>query len=157
MVVCDTSPLNYLILIQAEVLLPELYQEVTIPAAVQAELRHPNTPALVQQFIAAPPEWLRIDQTARRDVALAHLDIGEIEAILLAEHLDASALLIDERAGATAATKRGLPVTGTLGVLDEASRCGLIDLPMALGQLRQTTFRISDKLTRRLLDAQKKA
>jgi predicted nucleic acid-binding protein len=157
MVVCDTSPLNYLVLIHAEVILPKLYKEVSIPMAVQAELGHPNAPSLVQQFIAAPPEWLHIDRTERRDLKLGRLDSGEIEGILLAEYLLADALIIDERAGASTAMQRGLRITGTLGVLDEAARRGLIDLPAALARLRETTFRISDRLTRLLLDAQRKS
>ena len=48
MVVADTSPLNYLILIRAEELLVQLYGEVWIPPAVQAELFHRNAPTLAK-------------------------------------------------------------------------------------------------------------
>ena len=154
MVVADTSPLNYLILIRAEELLVQLYGEVWIPPAVQAELFHRNAPTLVRSFMASPPPWLFVREPSTTDPLLAHLDVGEAAAILLAEQLKAPVLLIDERAGVQAARDRGLHVTGTLGVLDEAARRGLIDLQVALEGLRQTTFRMSDRLARLLLDAQ---
>ncbi len=37
-IVADTSPLNYLVLIQAVDILPNLYRKVLIPPAVKAEL-----------------------------------------------------------------------------------------------------------------------
>ena len=50
-VVADTSPLNYLVLIDEVDLLPALFGEVLIPQAVFQELKHPKTPAKVQQWI----------------------------------------------------------------------------------------------------------
>src|SRR6266700_4411961 len=41
-IVADTTPLNYLVLIQATDILPELYRTVLIPPAVKAELAHAN-------------------------------------------------------------------------------------------------------------------
>jgi predicted nucleic acid-binding protein len=38
-VIADTSPLNYLILVGVEHILPELYGEVIIPAGVLRELQ----------------------------------------------------------------------------------------------------------------------
>jgi len=152
MVVSDTSPLNYLVLIRAEELLLQLYGEIWIPPAVQGELRHPNAPALVRSFIASLPKWLFVPEPAATDKSLSHLDEGEAAAILLAEQMKAPALLIDERAAARAARDRGLRVIGTLGVLDAAARRGLIDLQVAIDDLRRTTFRMSDRLARMLLD-----
>jgi len=39
-IVADTTPLNYLVLIQAADILPNLYRTVLIPPAVKAELAH---------------------------------------------------------------------------------------------------------------------
>ena len=44
-VIADTSPLNYLILIGHVDVLKELYGEVVIPRAVLVELRHPRRQA----------------------------------------------------------------------------------------------------------------
>src|SRR5207245_9963697 len=54
-IVADTTPLNYLVLIQAADILPKLYRTVLIPAAVKAELTHANTPAIVRVDFAASP------------------------------------------------------------------------------------------------------
>jgi len=43
-VVADASPLNYLIQIECDSFLEELYGKVLVPAAVIAELRHPAAP-----------------------------------------------------------------------------------------------------------------
>jgi predicted nucleic acid-binding protein len=44
LVVADTSPLNYLVLIQHDTILPALYERVIIPHAVLADLQQPRTP-----------------------------------------------------------------------------------------------------------------
>ena len=49
-VVADTSPINYLALIDEINLLPALYGEIIIPEAVFRELRHSNAPLAVQDF-----------------------------------------------------------------------------------------------------------
>ena len=61
------------------------------------------------------------------DAELADLDLGEREAIQLAEEQHADLLLIDERKGRQRARQRGLKTTGTLGVLLSAGELGLID------------------------------
>ena len=57
MVVSDTSPLNYLILIEQINLLPQLYTRVLVPASVHEELNAPETPELVRNWIASLPNW----------------------------------------------------------------------------------------------------
>ena len=47
LVISDTSPLRYLVLIGEADLLPALYSEVLIPEAVADELNHPSTPEAV--------------------------------------------------------------------------------------------------------------
>ncbi len=81
---------------------------------------------------------------ARPDASLDILDLGEREAIQLAEEKRAELLLIDERKGRLEAKRRGLLVTGTLGVLLSAGRRGLIDAEAAFHSLVETTtFRAS--------------
>ena len=50
------------------------------------------------------------------------LDPGERDAIQLAKEEHADLLLMDERLGVRMALRRGLMVTGTLGVLVQAAR-----------------------------------
>jgi predicted nucleic acid-binding protein len=51
--------------------------------------------------------------------------------------------LIDELADRREAARRGLIVAGTLSVLDEADRAGLLIFDEAITRLRRTSFRVS--------------
>ena len=148
-VIADTGPINYLVLIANIDLLPVLFEKVILPSAVEAELSDPDAPPSVRTWIAAPPAWLDVYETLRRQfdqASVEGLDQGEIAAIALAISLDADLLLMDDRKGVIVARGKGLRVTGTLGVLDLAAQRGLIDFAQAVNRLRRTTFRIPEAL-----------
>lgn len=152
-VVADTSPLRYLIVIQPEQLLHAVYGQVIVPAAVQRELTHPRAPEVVRRWMAERPVWLEVrEATLRDDEEIALLDEGEQEAIALAEELHADALLIDDWDGRTVAAERHLNVVGTLRFLTEAALLGLTDLKESFELLRQANFRASAQLFERMLD-----
>lgn len=155
-VVSDTSPLNYLVLAEAVGVLPQLFDRVLIPPTVLAELNRPRTPAAVRAWAASPPAWVEV-RAPQHIESLPGLHAGETEAIALAEELRAERLLIDERDGANAARRRGLHVVGTLAVLGEAGRRGLIDLPSTILRLRSTNFRAPEELVQELLRCNDKA
>ncbi len=85
------------------------------------------------------------------DRGLSRLDIGEHEGILLTMHLNADFFLVDEKKARREALRRKLPVIGTLGLLVEAARAGLVDLPNVIEALRQTNFYLDSGLAARLL------
>ncbi|MDE1162382.1 MAG: hypothetical protein PW792_10630 [Acidobacteriaceae bacterium] len=147
-VVADTSPLNYLVQIEYESLLPRLYRTVIVPEGVIAELRSPKAPRMVKAWCEQLPDWIDIyPAPAPPDVELNYLGRGEREAIQLAEGLIDSLLLIDERRGRMEALRRGLYTTGTLGVLLAAGEAGLVDPRRAYRSLvEETTFRTSPAL-----------
>jgi predicted nucleic acid-binding protein len=147
-VVADTSPLNYLLQISCESVLPSLYQRVLIPPSVLDELGHPDAPKVVSEWLKDVPGWIEVRRTAGSpDAALADLDPGEREAIQLAEEQRADLLLIDERRGRLEAKRRGLATMGTLGVLLAAAQKGLIDAVAAYQQLAtKTNFRCSPEI-----------
>jgi predicted nucleic acid-binding protein len=152
-VIADATPLNYLILIEQAEILPQLFNEIVIPTAVVTELRRPQAPASVRTWIAAPPTWLSVRSAVPRPTPeLDRLGAGEREAILLGEELKADWLIIDDQVGRHEATRRHLPVIGTLRVLDEAAGRSLLDLRAALERLQQTSFHISPDLVTWLLD-----
>jgi predicted nucleic acid-binding protein len=82
---------------------------------------------------------------------MERLDRGEQDAILLAESVKAERLIIDDLEGRGEAVHRGLPVIGTLGLLAEAARRNLLDLPRALVDLQATNFHVSPGLIEVLL------
>lgn len=127
-IVADTGPLNYLVLIGHIDLLALLFQKVVIPGSVRIELSHGKAPDVVRSWIDCPPEWLEVC-TARHlhDLALEHLDDGEKEAILLAKELGIDFLLMDDMEGRTTAKAQHLQVIGTLGILRRAAEKGLVD------------------------------
>src|SRR6266516_2693994 len=128
LVVADNTPINYLVLIGQINLLASLYEQVVIPSAVAAELRHPKAPAVVQTWVANLPPWCAIRQAqGQPDEALMQLDPGEREAIVLAQELGAGAFLTDDLEGRAEAIQRGIAVTGTLGILERAALRALID------------------------------
>jgi predicted nucleic acid-binding protein len=113
-VVADTSPLNYLILIEHDSVLPKLYGRVIVPPEVLQELSHPDAPNAVRSWLKNTPTWLEVKApSAPPDPALGLLDPGERQAIQLAEEQRADLLLIDERKGSEEAKRRGLTTTGT--------------------------------------------
>ena len=141
LVIADTGPINYLVLIGHINLLPRMFDRIAVPRAVQAELSHPLAPLEVRRWIDNWPAWLEIHDTSGLP-QVSGLDDGETAAIALAESLQADLLLLDERNGVRAARKRGLHVTGTLGVLDLAADRGLINFVHAASALERTTFRM---------------
>jgi predicted nucleic acid-binding protein len=62
-VVADTGPLNYLVLIRDIDVLPQLFKTVLAPQAVFAELGHVEAPARVKAWIDTPPPWLELGRS----------------------------------------------------------------------------------------------
>lgn len=153
-VVADTSPLNYLILIARIDVLKVLYGRILIPHAVHDEMLSSKAPASVRAWATSPPEWLNIVSPSVLSVApLPRLDRGETEAIALASELSADWLLIDEAAGRDEAGRRGIQTIGTLGVLRQAHYSGLLDLRKSIEEVVQLDFRVSPSLVQMLLDS----
>jgi len=151
-VVADAGPIHYLLLIgDIDVLLP-LFGRVLIPEGVQSELTRPATSAIVRQWIANLPLWAEIRATGGLfDPQLARLGPGEHEAILLARQLSADYLLMDDARGRLAAEAEHLRTVGTIGILRNAARNGLIDFRSSFEKLMETNFRISSPFRNRIL------
>lgn len=152
LIVADSSPLHYLLLIDHVDLLQTLYGGVILPTAVAAELSHTNAPQLVRDFIGNPPGWLTI-QSPQHVMANDKINEGERAAISLAVELDADLLLIDDLDGRRAAIQHGLRITGVIGILLDASERGLIEIRPALAELVNAGMYLSKDLLGRLLES----
>jgi predicted nucleic acid-binding protein len=153
-VVADTSPLNYLILIRHIDILESLYKSVVIPAAVRDEMLHESTPAIVRAWAGDLPQWTKVSGPAPIGPALPRgLGAGEREAIAYARTHNADLLLIDEKLGRREAQRLGLQVIGTLGILQEAHERGLLDIHEAILRLQGTTFQIAPSLLKSALES----
>src|SRR5437870_3584311 len=145
-VVSDTTPLNYLILIDATQVLPAIFGQVYAPPEVVAELKRSRRQELepVRRWASSPPKWLTVQEPVEIDQSLpAKLGRGEVQAISLAKEIAADKTLLDDWDAREAAKERGLEVVGTLGVLEEAAKRGLIDIEQKIKDLKGTTFRAS--------------
>ena len=149
-VVSDTTPLNYLIFIDSARVLRAIFGRVYVPSAVMNELSHPRSPEPVRTWASSPPGWLTVqDPTQTRP---SKIGAGESAAISLALELEAGRVLIDDRDGSKEARRSGLNVVGTLGILEEAARRGLIDVEQSIKELKNTNFRASETLYQSVLD-----
>lgn len=99
--VSNTSPILNLAIIEHLNLLPQQFEEVWIPKAVQEELRlDEDLPgsSIIRQ--ALEDGWLKvkpIENAAFVQVLARDLDRGEAEAIVLAIEIGADRILLDER------------------------------------------------------------
>lgn len=74
-IVSNTSPINYLVLIGHIELLPQLFEQIIIPQAVYNELSDKAAPLHVRRWITTPPTWLIIQTvTQASDAAVDLLD-----------------------------------------------------------------------------------
>jgi predicted nucleic acid-binding protein len=151
-VIADTSPLNYLILTGVVDVLPRLYRQVLVPDEVASERADLGAPPVVADWARHLPAWVEIRATPISSEPLKRIDAGERAAILLAEAQQSPVLLLmDDAEGRAEAERRGIPVTGTLGVLRAAALRDLVDLPRALAGLRTTNFRCPGSLLEELI------
>jgi len=157
-VISDTSAITNLAAIQHLQLLPQLYNQVTIPEAVYRELAEvdPPVPGTLEVQTSL---WVEVRQVVNRTVVErlqveVRLDPGESEAIALALELNADLLLIDERRGRAEADRLGVRITGLLGILVEAKQKYLIVAvkPLMDTLIATSDFRVSSALYNQILD-----
>ena len=150
-IVSNTGPLIGLAKIQQLGLLARLAAEVYIPPQVRLELLARTGPETAL-IATALKEAIQVKAPAILDAAaetmLRRLDEGEKQAIALARSFPAPVLLLlDDRAGRTAAQKLGQPLTGLAGLLLLAKRQGLVTaVAPLLETLRSLGYWISDEV-----------
>ena len=153
-VVCNTSPLQYLHQIGHLALLPRLVGSVIVPVAVVDELAVGRAAG-----IALPDpsvlEWVRVQRPlSERAVRLiTDLGPGESEVLMLGLELPNSVLILDDGLARRVAESLGLHFTGSLGLLLDAKRAGLIPaVSPLLDQLQELRFRIAPHTRRAVLE-----
>ena len=126
--VSDTTPLSELSKVGRIEILEAVYGEIWIPQEVYDEVTVGTHPAaeLVQSL-----SWLKVRAIERRQAfdhlrEATRLGKGECAAMILAEEMNATQLLMDDLMGRRIALSRGLPVVGTIGTLLLAKRQGVI-------------------------------
>jgi len=149
-VVADASPLIALARIGRLDLLRTVFGGLLLPDAVWGEVVAAGLDKAGSATVMQA-DWIERRRVADAGLVLLlmrDLGAGEAEAIVLARETGADFVLIDERAGRTAAKRLGLRVTGLVGVLIEARERGiLLDAAAVVDDLqRKAGFWLSDEL-----------
>ena len=152
-VVADAGPLIAFGRIEKLDLLPRVLGEVLVPASVVAEcvidMEKPGARAIRDALRGKL--LTRCPDPAPPQTPFPLLDTGESAAIRVALKLSA-AVLIDEKTGRAIATKLGLSVIGTGGVLLAAKKRGLIpSVQTVLGAIVEHGYHLSDALIQAIL------
>lgn len=151
-VISDTTVLNYLSRIGQFGLLRLQFQKILIPPAVLAEMAaRTDLPGIVDTRRAISDGWLEIRSPQKenvRQLLWTRLDLGELQAIALAQEFPAALLLMDEAEGRAIAGQLKLNLIGTIGILLQAQKTGAISKlkPMLDDLTQQHGFRLGRKI-----------
>lgn len=149
-VVADTSPLLYLHRAHILDVLPTLYGSVLVPLIVAKEIEDGRRGGFDIPDLS-PLSWIEIRQPNGPIPAHPKLYAGEAAAIALALEIGLR-VLIDDHVGRLYLHERHHPFTGTLGVLIEAKRRGLIsEVSRHLTIMAACGFWITDEVHRHVL------
>jgi predicted nucleic acid-binding protein len=150
-VVSDTTPLHYLILIGRDSVLEKLYRQVIVPPAVLQELGHPATPPAISEWAKSPPAWLTVQSPALIPTRFDNLDLGERQALALAKEIHADFVLLDDKVARRFAESEALKVKGTLGIVADAAKAGLLNFRETVETLQRTTIHLEPQLAERII------
>ncbi|MFN2105609.1 MAG: DUF3368 domain-containing protein [Candidatus Promineifilaceae bacterium] len=151
-VVLNNTPLVALWSLNHWELLRDLFGEVHIPPAVEAEFLATETQSRQKDLNQA--SWIHVTtiENPRHVRSFVGLDQGEAEVLALAVEQDARLVIIDELKGRRFARRLGLPLTGTMGVLLLAKENGLVaSIAPLIDQLKEAGFFASPDLVAAVL------
>ena len=155
-VVSDTTPLHYLILIGRDSVLEKLYGQVIVPPAVLQELGHPAAPPAISAWAKSPPVWLTVQSPAVIPPRFDNLDLGERQALALAKEIHADFVLLDDKVARRFAESESLKVKGTLGIVADAAKAGLLNFRATVEALQQSTMHLDAKLAQNIIEEYEK-
>ncbi len=148
-VVSNASPLISLAKAGHLFVLEHLFGLIHATSEVHAEATHAGRGGAE---LIASAEWISIE-SLHSSAQLAswereyRLGIGELSTLLLAQQLKANIAIIDERKARVLARQLGIPVVGTIGLLEESFRRRIIsDLRSAYVKLLETGTYIDQRL-----------
>ena len=151
-IIVNSTPLIALAKANKLEILKEMYEHIIIPEAVYREVTEKDDVAA--QRIEAAREWIevrKVDSSLDRRMYKAKLHDGEVEVMLLAQEIEADAVVIDDGAARKTAEYLGLPLTGTLGVMIKAKQRGLLEAVMpVIQQMEQNGFFFSRELKEKI-------
>ena len=150
-IVSNSSPLIILARLNRFDLLQSLFGEIHISEEVHREVTQlgKGRPGAIRTQQAT---WIRVkaisDHGLQTQMSNSYnLGAGEISTIVLAKDLQADLALIDERKARLVAGLQGIPVLGSVGILEMGHRKGLVpDLRMTYQELERQGIRIDRRI-----------
>lgn len=144
-VICDTTSLQYLHQIGELRILPALAGRIIVPPAVVSELAEGRAHGVdlpnLDEFA-----WIEVRQpvSAPATALLTDLGPGETQVLMLGLETPGAIVVLDDAHARAVAEARRIPLTGTLGLLLDAKRSGLIPaIKPYLDQLQALRFRLA--------------
>ena len=159
-IVSDTTPLMTLLKCDHLDLLKKMYGSVLIPSAVYNELT--DNPLYEQEAqIIKDCDFLEVKEITNKErirtlQSSTGLDLGETEALVLAEITNADLLLMDEVMGRMIAKEMGFTIAGAIGILIAAKTEGLLssdEIKITVSKLRSSGQHIGEPLLKKLLES----
>lgn len=145
-VIADASPLVALATCDGLRILDALFDEVRVSKIVYEEMVFAGKVAASQLELYLQDKVYDV-QLDFHVIGGDALDKGELSSIALYRHLQADYLLIDEKAGRKVAKINQIKIIGSLGVLIEAQRKGILaELKPSIELLRNSKVYFSDAL-----------
>lgn len=143
--VTNTTPVVALVGAGEQRLFDELFDRVVVPFDVWMELTdkqgapEPDALLALKRVVVLP--------TPPPGPETGHLDAGERAAIAFAAKNPGTWVLLDEKKARATANRLGLPVRGTLGMLVEAKRRGVVQsVAPLIEQMVEGGCRLDEKL-----------
>jgi predicted nucleic acid-binding protein len=143
--ICDTSPLQYLHQPNLLRILPALAEQVIVPPAVAKELEAGHWLGVGLPDVTAL-DWIALRQPTSEAALPLVTDLGpgETEVLMLALESPEAVAVLDDALARRMAETLGLRLTGTLGLLLDAKRAGLVEVVAPLlDELQALRFRLA--------------
>ena len=157
-VVSDTTPLISLLKIDKVYLLEKLFGKILIPQAVFDELVIDKR-FIEEAYIIRNNSQIEVKEVGSLEAVdilrrATGLDVGESEAIILTDELNADVLLMDEAKGRDISKQLGHKVMGTIGIIMVAYEENVLtseDVKECIEQLKKSGRHIGQRFYNMLL------
>ena len=114
------------------------------------------TPTIAQEYQEELPEWITTQSPNEQSYrAIAEIiDEGEASAIALALEIDDCRLILDDIRARKYAKQLDLSVIGTLGIVAQAQKAGIIPSALTvIDKIQATNFRLSERVIEQVKQA----
>jgi uncharacterized protein len=154
-IICNTSPLQYLHQLGHLSIVPALAGRILVPGSVASELDAGRFLGYDVPDVRAL-NWVSIREPVSLPALALSSDLGPGEAAVLALALESrnAVVILDDNLARRVARLLKIPMTGTLGLLLDARKKGLVsEIKPLLDRLDQLNFRVSTETRAAVLKA----